>query len=95
MVPVARLRRLFISAPNLEGRQCRTDPDVLECGEYISGLHANSSFGDKVIDEVAYIAKVNPSVKGFKRRGLYRMKQFYKISKDDEFVTPLVTQISC
>lgn len=36
----------------------------------------------------------NPGVKGFNRRGLYRMKQFYKTYKDDEFVTPLVTQIS-
>ena len=42
----------------------------------------------------AYIAKVNPGVKGFKRRGLYRMKRFYETYKDDEFVTPLGTQIS-
>ena len=64
-------------------------------GEYLSSLCANSSFGDKVIDEVAsYIAEANPGVKGFNRRGLYRMKQFYETYKDDEFVTPLVTQIS-
>lgn len=64
-------------------------------GEYLSGLCAASSFGDKIIDEVAsYIAKENPGVKGFNRRGLYRMKQFYETYKDDEFVTPLVTQIS-
>ena len=35
-----------------------------------------------------------PGIKGFNRRGLYRMKQFYETYKDDEFVTPLVTQIS-
>lgn len=64
-------------------------------GEYLSALCANSGFGDKVIDEVAaYIAEANPGVKGFNRRGLYRMKQFYETYKDDEFVTPLVTQIS-
>lgn len=64
-------------------------------GEYLSALCANSSFGDKVIDEVAsYIAEANPGVRGFNRRGLYRMKQFYEIYKDDEFVSPLVTQIS-
>lgn len=64
-------------------------------GEYLSKLCATSSFGDKVIDEVAaYLAKENPSLKGFNRRGLYRMKQFYETYKDDEFVTPLVTQIS-
>lgn len=42
----------------------------------------------------AYIATANPGVRGFNRRGLYRMKQFYETYKDDEFVTPLVTQIS-
>jgi len=64
-------------------------------GEYLSGLCANSNFGDKIIDEVAaYIAQNNQNLKGFNRRGLYRMKQFYETYKDDEFVTPLVTQIS-
>ena len=64
-------------------------------GEYLSRLCAGSAFGDKVIDEVAaYIAKSNPGIKGFNRRGLYRMKQFYETYKDDEFVSPLVTQIS-
>ncbi len=64
-------------------------------GEYLSGLCAESAFGDKVIDEVAsYISKESPNIKGFNRRGLYRMKQFYETYKDDEFVTPLVTQIS-
>ncbi len=64
-------------------------------GEYLSNLCAASNFGDKVIDEVAaYIAKSNQSLKGFNRRGLYRMRQFYETYKDDGFVTPLVTQIS-
>ena len=64
-------------------------------GAYLSELCSASSFGDKIIDEVAaYIAQENPNIKGFNRRGLYRMKQFYETYKDDEFVTPLVTQIS-
>lgn len=66
-----------------------------EVGKYLSSLVENSSFGDKVIDEIAaYIAENNPTIKGFNRRGLYRMKQFYETYKDDEIVTPLVTQIS-
>ena len=66
-----------------------------EVGKYLSSLVSNSSFGDKIIDEVAaYIAENNPTIKGFNRRGLYRMKQFYETYKDDEIVTPLVTQIS-
>lgn len=66
-----------------------------EVGEYLSKLCAESSFGDKVIDEVAdYISKTNPTIKGFNRRGLYRMRQFYETYKDDEFVSALLTQIS-
>lgn len=64
-------------------------------GEYLSNLCANSNFGDKVIDEVAaYVTQSSQNLKGFNRRGLYRMRQFYETYKDDEFVTPLVTQIS-
>lgn len=56
---------------------------------------ATSEFGDKVIEEVAaYIAEHNPGIKGFNRRGLYRMKQFYETYKDDEFVSAVLTQIS-
>jgi len=55
-------------------------------------LCSETSFGDKVIEEIAaYIAEVSPQIKGFNRRGLYRKKQFYETYKDDEFVTPLVT----
>lgn len=46
-------------------------------GEYLSALCASAEFGDKVIDEVAaFVAQESPTVKGFNRRGLYRMKQF-------------------
>ena len=66
-----------------------------EVGKYLSKLCDESSFGDKIIDEVAnYISETNHAIKGFNRRGLYRMRQFYETYKDDEFVTPLVTQIS-
>lgn len=66
-----------------------------EVGKYLSDLCSNSKFGDKVINDVeAFINIKNPTIKGFNRRGLYRMKQFYELYKDDELVTPLVTQIS-
>ena len=35
-----------------------------------------------------------PTMKGFNRRGIYRMKQFYETYKDYEFVSTLLTQIS-
>ncbi len=35
-----------------------------------------------------------PGIKGFNRRGLYRMKQFYEAYTEDKFVSALLTQIS-
>ena len=64
-------------------------------GKYLSEESAKSSWGDFFIDETAKYIKENcPSIKGFNRRGLYRMRQFYETYKDNEFVSPLVTQIS-
>lgn len=64
-------------------------------GEYLSKESAKSSFGDSFIDETAnYIKNNYPEIKGFNRRGLYRMKQFYETYKDNKFVTTVLTQIS-
>ena len=66
-----------------------------DVGACLSDLCAQSEFGDGIIDQVAsFIARENPNIKGFNRRGLYRMKQFYEAYRGDEFVSTLVTQIS-
>lgn len=49
-----------------------------QVGEYISRRIANASWGEKTVDELAgYLKRNHPELKGFNRRGLYRMKQFY------------------
>jgi predicted nuclease of restriction endonuclease-like (RecB) superfamily len=64
-------------------------------GEFLSGESQSASFGDSYIDSVAdFIQQEFPGIRGFTRRGLYRMKRFYEIYKDDEFVTTLLTQVS-
>ena len=64
-------------------------------GEKLSNISQNASFGDSYIDNISSnIVKEFPGIKGFDRRGLYRMKQFYDTYKNDEFVTTLLTQIS-
>lgn len=64
-------------------------------GKYLSIESSKTSFGDAYIDSIAReIQDAFPGIKGFNRRGLYRMKQFYETYKDNEFVTSLVTQIS-
>lgn len=64
-------------------------------GEYLSQYSEQASYGDSYIDAISKeIQEEFPGIKGFTRRGLYRMKQFYEMYKDDPIVSPLVTQIS-
>lgn len=64
-------------------------------GTFLSKEAENAAFGDAYIDSISeYIQKRFPGIKGFNRRGLYRMKKFYETYADDEFVTALLTQIS-
>ena len=64
-------------------------------GEFLSKESEQATFGDAYIDGIASeIQEAFPGIKGFNRRGLYRMKKFYETYKDNEIVTPLVTQIS-
>lgn len=64
-------------------------------GEYLSIESTKALFGDAYIDTVAEeIQNAFPGIKGFNRRGLYRMKKFYETYVDDEFVTTLLSQIS-
>ena len=64
-------------------------------GKYISEKVNDSNWGDKIVDKlVEFMKKEYPTMKGFTRRGIYRMKQFYETYKDNEFVSTLLTQIS-
>jgi predicted nuclease of restriction endonuclease-like (RecB) superfamily len=64
-------------------------------GAFLNKEAENANFGDAYIDSISdYIQKQFPGIKGFNRRGLYRMKQFYETYVNDEFVSALLTQIS-
>ena len=64
-------------------------------GEYISGKLESAEWGDAVVDQLAeYIQTNHSEIKGFTRRGLYRMRQFYETYYQKEIVSPLVTQLS-
>ena len=61
-------------------------------GEFLSKETEHASYGDAYIDEISReIQETFPGIKGFNRRGLYRMKKFYETYKDNDIVTPLVT----
>lgn len=66
-----------------------------DIGKYISEQSKDSAYGEKYIDGLAkFFADNYPEMKGFTRRGLYRMKQFYELYKDDEKVSTVLTQLS-
>ena len=66
-----------------------------EVGKYISEKTEEASYGSGFVDNVAEFFSTNyPELKAFNRRGLYRMKQFYELYKDDEKVSTLLTQLS-
>ena len=64
-------------------------------GQIVSEKVANGKWGDGTVNDLAsYIAERQPLLKGFNRRGLYRMRQFYEVYSNKEIVTTLMTQIS-
>ncbi len=65
-----------------------------QVGEYISRKLAAAEWGDGVVDELArYLASTQPNLRGFTRPNLFRMRQFYETYRDDQKVSPLVTQL--
>lgn len=66
-----------------------------EVGKYVNELKEKSTYGDKISEKVAEFLKNNyPELKGFTKRNIERMVQFYNTYKDDEIAIPLITQLS-
>ncbi len=64
-------------------------------GQFLSERVKSAHYGDSFLDSLAdYIQNRFPGIKGFNRRGLYRMRQFYEAYADNPKVSPLVTQLT-
>jgi predicted nuclease of restriction endonuclease-like (RecB) superfamily len=64
-------------------------------GKYISDRITASEWGQKTINQLAtFIQTQEPGIKGFEKRNLYRMRQFYETYPDSEIVSSLLTQLS-
>ena len=64
-------------------------------GRFLSEQSQKANYGDAYIDSLSeYVQKHFPGIKGFNRRGLYRMKQFGETYAGNKKVSPLVTQLS-
>jgi predicted nuclease of restriction endonuclease-like (RecB) superfamily len=65
-----------------------------QIGAYISGKLAAAEWGEGVVDRLAdHLARTVPGLRGFTRRNLFRMRQFFEAYSGDEKVTALVTQL--
>ena len=66
-----------------------------EIGEYLSKKVASGEYGDKIIATIAdRISEKYPTLKGFSKRGLYQMIQFYDVYSKEQKVRPLAAQLS-
>jgi predicted nuclease of restriction endonuclease-like (RecB) superfamily len=65
-----------------------------QVGAYISRKLERAEWGDSVVNQLAeHLAQAQPGLRGFTRRNLFRMRQFYEAYRDDEKVSALLTQL--
>ena len=64
-------------------------------GSFVSYKVNNGGWGNNTVDALADFINLHyQGLKGFNRRGLYRMKQFHEAYSSPEFVSTLVTQLN-
>lgn len=65
-----------------------------QVGQTISRKIEQAEWGDGVVVQLAeHLALTQPGLRGFTRRNLFRMRQFYETYRDDAIVTALLTQL--
>lgn len=61
-------------------------------GKVVSEKVSSGNWGENTVQQLAdFIQSKVPNLSGFNRRGLYRMKQFFEVYSDDQFVSTLLT----
>jgi DUF1016 N-terminal domain len=64
-----------------------------QVGAYISQKLEQAEWGDGVVTQLAdYLALTQPGLRGFTRRNLFRMLQFYETCRHNEKVSAVLTQ---
>ena len=65
-----------------------------QIGKMISHKVQSAEWGEGIVEQLAkHIATTHPSLRGFTRRNLFRMRQFYETYQRDEKVSALLTQL--
>ena len=66
-----------------------------EIGKYLSAKIKTEKWGSKTVENISRkIMELYPNLRGFDKRGLYRMVQFYETYGHNVIVSTLLTQIS-
>lgn len=87
MIQVARGRALTAANTALVGL-------YWQVGEYISAKLEAATWGEGVVDALAlYIQQRHPNLRGFTRRNLFRMRQFFEAYRGREKVSALLAQL--
>ena len=65
-----------------------------QVGAYLSRKIAAAEWGEGVVEQLAqHLASTQPGLRGFTRRNLFRMRQFYDVYREPLLVTALLTQL--
>lgn len=65
-----------------------------QVGAHISRKIERAEWGDSVVGQLAeHLALTQPGLRGFTRRNLFRMRQFYEAYRGDQKVSALLTQL--
>lgn len=65
-----------------------------QVGQYISRKIETAEWGDGIVPQLAqHLAQTQPGLRGFTGRNLFRMRQFFEAYRDDQILSPLVTQL--
>lgn len=60
-------------------------------GKVVSEKVSSGNWGENTVQQLAdFIQSKVPNLSGFNRRGLYRMRQFYEVYSDNQFVSALL-----
>ncbi len=61
-------------------------------GKVVPDRVNKGKWGENIVQQLSdFILSKVPNLSGFNRRGLYRMKQFFKVYSDSQFVSSLST----
>ena len=95
-IQFSEIKNLIVQARNNAFQAVNKEAVLLNwrVGEYVNAKLKTSSWGDGVVEQLAnYLKTQDPTLKGFNKRGIYRMVQFYETYSNDSFLKSVSPQL--